>query len=303
MIRSAAVARKPGPQADGAYALGYSDDEFRRLERQGDYYRDLTKDVLVRAGMGPGMRVLDVGCGVGDVALIAAGLVGQGEVVGVDRSPEAMATAARRVEEAGRDGVVRFAAADLATYAPEPVIGRFILMYMPDPAATLRRYAGCLRPGGVVAFHEMAMGPARSVPEGPLFRESMRWIMETFVRAGFETRHGRQAVARVPRRRAAGAGDDRRRAGRGRDRRLRLRLHRADAAQPAAGGRAGGVGDAGGDGARDAGRTAPGRGLDEGPGLMGGQERIASPARAARVVADAGLREFLAGFREGTRRS
>ena len=36
---------------------------------------------------------------------------------------------------------------------------------------------------------------------------------------------------------------------------------------------------------------------------MGGQERIASPARAARVVADAGLREFLAGFREGTRRS
>ena len=78
MIRSAAVARKPGPQADGAYALGYSDDEFRRLERQGDYYRDLTKDVLVRAGMGPGMRVLDVGCGVGDVALIAAGLVGQG---------------------------------------------------------------------------------------------------------------------------------------------------------------------------------------------------------------------------------
>ena len=195
MIQSAAFAREPRPQADGTYALGYSDDEFRRLERQGDYYRDLTEDVLVRAGIGPGMRVLDLGCGVGDVALIAAGLVGPGgEVLGVDRSPEALATAARRAEEAGQDSVVRFAAADLGTYVPEPgfdaVIGRFILMYLPDPAATLRRYARCLRPGGVVAFHEMAMGPARSVPEVPLFTRSMRWIIETFERAGFETDMG-----------------------------------------------------------------------------------------------------------------
>lgn len=195
MIQSAVVARRPGSRAGEAYALGYSDDEFRRLERQGSYYRDLTEDVLVRAWIGPGMRVLDLGCGVGDVTLIAAGLVKSGgEVVGVDRSPEALATAARRAEEAGADGIVRFVTADLETYAPVPgfdaVIGRFILMYMPDPAATLRRCAACLRPGGVVAFHEMAMAPARSVPEVPLFSQSMRWIMETFVRAGFETDMG-----------------------------------------------------------------------------------------------------------------
>jgi SAM-dependent methyltransferase len=85
---------------------------------------------------------------------------------------------------------VRFTAADLDTYQPEAgfdaVIGRLILMYLPDPAAALRRFAACLRPGGIVAFQEMAIAQARSLPEGALFRQSVRWITETFARTGFE---------------------------------------------------------------------------------------------------------------------
>jgi hypothetical protein len=53
------------------YALGYSESEFKRLESQGVFFRDLTEDVLCRAGVVSGMRVLDVGCGVGDVSLLA----------------------------------------------------------------------------------------------------------------------------------------------------------------------------------------------------------------------------------------
>ena len=86
----------------------------------GGYYRDLTEDVLVRAGIGPGMRVLDVGCGVGDVSLIAGRLVGPtGSVLGVDRSSEALEAAARRTGQAGQARWVRFAAAELGTYRPE----------------------------------------------------------------------------------------------------------------------------------------------------------------------------------------
>ena len=286
MIQSAAVARKPRPQADGAYALGYSDDEFRRLERQGDYYRDLTEDVLVRAGIGPGMRVLDLGCGVGDVALIAAGLVGPGgEVLGVDRSPEAMATAARRAEEAGQDGVVRFVAADLEHLRAGAGVRRGDRPAHPDVPARPGRDAAALRrlpaAGGVVAFHEMAMAPARSVPEGPLFRQSMRWIIETFARAGFETDMGGKlwrafldAGLPAPEMIAGPRG--------GRARRLRLRLCRADAAQPAAGRRAGGIGDARRGGARHAGRTAARRG--------DGQRRLHHAADAGRRLgAGAGL--------------
>src|SRR5262249_2540853 len=67
------------------YALGYSESEFHRLEFQGGLFRDFTEDVLLRAGLAPGMQVLDAGCGVGDVSLLAADLVGpSGTVLGID---------------------------------------------------------------------------------------------------------------------------------------------------------------------------------------------------------------------------
>ena len=54
------------------------------------------------AGIRPGMRVLDLGCGVGDAAFVAADLVGpDGYVVGVDRSAEALARARIRAEQRG----------------------------------------------------------------------------------------------------------------------------------------------------------------------------------------------------------
>jgi ubiquinone/menaquinone biosynthesis C-methylase UbiE len=177
------------------YTLGYSEGEFKRLELQGGFLRDLTEDVLRRAGLKQGMRVLDLGCGVGDVSLIAGQLVGpSGWVLGIDRSEDAIKVAERRAVEAGQCYWVHFAAADLASFVPQVeydvVIGRLILMYLPDPAATLRRLAGFLRPGGIVAFQEMSMQFARSVPELRLFNQVLDWIIGAFVRTGFETDMG-----------------------------------------------------------------------------------------------------------------
>lgn len=173
------------------YALGYTKAEFRRLEAQASLARGLTMDVLRQAGIGPGMRVLDIGCGVGDVSLLAAELVGPtGFVLGVDRSVEAVSMAERRAVEAGRCHWMRFVAAEIDAFFPDEtfdaVIGRLILLYLPDPSATLRRFAGWLRPGGIVAFQEMSMRQPRSIPEGPVFRQCVDWIVETIGSAGFE---------------------------------------------------------------------------------------------------------------------
>jgi trans-aconitate methyltransferase len=77
-------------------------------------------------------------------------------VIGVDRSARAIDLAQRRAAAAGRNNRVRFVTADLDTFTPdEPcdaVIGRLVLMYLRDPAATLRRLCAHLRPGGVIAF-------------------------------------------------------------------------------------------------------------------------------------------------------
>jgi ubiquinone/menaquinone biosynthesis C-methylase UbiE len=181
------------------YALGYSEDEFKRLERQGAFLRDLTADVLRRAGIAPGMRVLDIGCGVGDVSLLAGEMVGlEGAVVGIDRSPDAIMVASQRAAAARQDRV-HFAALELEALSFEQsfdaVVGRLILMYLKDPAAMLRRLARCLRPGGVIAIQEMAMATGRSVPDGPLFNQCRDWIIETMARAGFQTDMGGKLFA------------------------------------------------------------------------------------------------------------
>ena len=68
------------------YALPATDRERQRLMSQAEMVRPITRRLFVDAGIGPGMRVLDLGCGVGDVSLLLADLVGPtGEVVGVDR--------------------------------------------------------------------------------------------------------------------------------------------------------------------------------------------------------------------------
>jgi ubiquinone/menaquinone biosynthesis C-methylase UbiE len=177
------------------YALGYTEGEFKRLELQRALIHDLTEHVLQSAGIGSGMRVLDIGCGVGDVSLLAGKLVGPaGRVLGVDRSAEAVDIAERRATQSGQCHWTRFAVGEIDTFSPDEtfdaVIGRLVLMYLPDPATTLRRLAGFLQPGGIIAFQEMAMPLARSFPEAPLFSKCRGWITETIERAGFEVDMG-----------------------------------------------------------------------------------------------------------------
>ena len=174
--------------ADG-YILGSADPELRRLRTISALYRDVTRRWLKGAGIGAGMTVADVGCGPGDVALLAAGLVGSsGTVIGVDSAPEALAMARSRAEAAGLGGTVRFDEADIASWVPDrpvdAIVGRLILMHMPDPAATLARLAGAVRPGGLVAFQDIVLATRRTEPRLPLVGAFNGWLLETLRRAG-----------------------------------------------------------------------------------------------------------------------
>lgn len=173
-----------------SYVLGHTGAELQRLVTQARFYGDLTEDILHRAGLTRGMRVLDLGCGVGDVSFLAASLVGPtGAVVGVDRSPDAIVRARERAAAADLYNV-EFLQAELTTLELaekfDAIIGRFVLLYLADPAATLRRLTRMVRPGGIVALQEMDMSTARSVPEVPVYRACVQWIGETFRRGGVE---------------------------------------------------------------------------------------------------------------------
>jgi hypothetical protein len=64
----------------------------------------------------------------------------------------------------------------------DAAVGRFVLMYSPDPSVSLRRIAENVRAGGIVAFQEMNVAEAKSFPQVDLFEQSMRWIIETLHR-------------------------------------------------------------------------------------------------------------------------
>jgi protein-L-isoaspartate O-methyltransferase len=177
-----------------SYVLGHGSDEHRRLMLQSRFVGELTEIVFARAGLGEGMHVLDVGCGVGDVSLLAAAFVGPGgSVLGIDQAPESVAVARERAKAAGLDNV-RFETAQLESFRSDErfdaLVGRLVLLYLKDPSATLRELAAHVRPGGVVAFHEMEMTTARCVPASPLWTDCGRWIVEAFTRAGVETSMG-----------------------------------------------------------------------------------------------------------------
>jgi 2-polyprenyl-3-methyl-5-hydroxy-6-metoxy-1,4-benzoquinol methylase len=164
------------------YILGHSASEIRRLTRQAAILRPFTERLLRDAGIGRGMRVLDLGCGAGDVSMLAAELVGgSGSVVGIDRSPEVISFARERARSAGLRHV-DFEEVSVADFSdPEPfdaVIGRYVLVHQADPVALLGAAAGLTRPEGVVAFHEIRLhGPfVQSLPRVALWQQAGEWI-------------------------------------------------------------------------------------------------------------------------------
>ena len=172
------------------YPLGYSEQEARRLADQGAFLEGFTKDVLQQAGLAHGMRVLDIGCGVGDVSLLAAKIVGKdGSVLGVDRASSSVETARRKVASLGVTNV-RFAQADVTTLEPDQqfdaIVGRLVLLYLPDPATALRGLSRHLRPGGIVAFQEYDISESSQVPPSKLFMKMQRWIHDAFTAGGTE---------------------------------------------------------------------------------------------------------------------
>src|ERR1700745_3676398 len=142
--------------ATSDYALGYTNAEHERLILQAARLAPITERLFREAGIGPGQRVLDLGSGVGDVAMLVARLVGSsGEVVAIERDPKSIARASARVAEAGFHNV-SFNESNvneiLDVKSFDAAVGRFILMYLPDPVATLRSISQVVRPGGVFVF-------------------------------------------------------------------------------------------------------------------------------------------------------
>jgi ubiquinone/menaquinone biosynthesis C-methylase UbiE len=180
---------------DAVYFMGRSAHETARLQRQAAVYDPFTRQLFVDAGITAGMRVLDVGSGAGDVALLLGDLVGPGgAVVGVDQNAAVLETARARARAAGRTNLT-FVAGDVREIALpdrlDAVVGRLVLLYTHDPAAVLRRVCGRLPPGGVVAFEEPDLSQGLlAVPAAPTYAQAARWLRAAIAHAGADLQMG-----------------------------------------------------------------------------------------------------------------
>lgn len=177
-----------------SYALGHSESELDRLSAQAEIFEPATRELLLAAGLRPGMRVLDVGCGAGDVAFLASEIVGpEGQVVAVDRAPEALARASGRARGRRIENIL-FEQGDPAELEFQcdfdAVIGRLVLMYYAEPTEAVRRLAGKLRSGGVMVFQELDGAGCFSWPPSPTYDSAIYLIRKALEFSGAPTRLG-----------------------------------------------------------------------------------------------------------------
>jgi SAM-dependent methyltransferase len=172
------------PASRSSYTLGSSTDELTRLQRQGDIYADVTAMAMRQAGIGAGMRVIDAGSGAGDVAFLAADLIGpNGAVTGIEQSPAALASARDRAQRAGRSNVT-FVEGNVEDVqlggAFDALVGRLILMHTRQPVAALRNLASQLRPGAPMLVLEIDIPAATAHPVVPLLDQMRDLCSEAF---------------------------------------------------------------------------------------------------------------------------
>jgi ubiquinone/menaquinone biosynthesis C-methylase UbiE len=175
-------------EARHSYVLGSDVAELARLDHQAAAIAKPTEMLLRGAGIAPGMRVLDLGTGLGHVALMLSEMVGrEGSVVAIDQSPAVIEVAVERAAAAGAANV-HFAEADVTTWrddqAFDAVVGRLVLFHMADPVAVVRHHVAGLKAAGLMVAIDYDIGASRVDPPTPVATQALGWLMAAFTHAG-----------------------------------------------------------------------------------------------------------------------
>ncbi|HET8683768.1 MAG TPA: methyltransferase domain-containing protein [Micromonosporaceae bacterium] len=135
---------------DDNFHFGYWDgpSDTRSIQEATDRFTDL---LIARLKVGPGDRVLDVGCGIGKPALRLASATGA-EVLGISITPPQVEQATERARAEGMSGTVTFRHADamnmpFGTESFDAALAFESIMHMDRPTA-LKEIARVLKPGG-----------------------------------------------------------------------------------------------------------------------------------------------------------
>jgi ubiquinone/menaquinone biosynthesis C-methylase UbiE len=185
------------------YALATGDSGAERLRLLDKVYGASTRRMLLEAGLKPGMRVLDVACGVGTVTCWIAEQVGaSGAVVAADISPDQLAVA--RATWAACDGLqpvefIEASAYDMGLPAEsfDLVYTRLLLCHLNQPKHAIAEFYRVLKPGGVFVCQDLYGSGMLSVPLTDAWTRSMEIIFAFGSCIGVDYDHGLKLPTRM----------------------------------------------------------------------------------------------------------
>jgi SAM-dependent methyltransferase len=181
-----------GASAERDYVLGTHDEEVARLGVQHRVWRARALDAWLRAGIGPGQTVIDVGCGPGYASVDLADIVGPaGRVLAVDRSRRFLdaleQTRARRGLTQIETLELDLDDCELPDVAADAAWSRWVFAFMREPRRLLERVAQRLKPGGCIVLHEyFDYRTWRVSPRSALFEDMVDTVIETWRESGGE---------------------------------------------------------------------------------------------------------------------
>jgi SAM-dependent methyltransferase len=182
------------------YLMGRSREEYVRLRAQAAIWEPATARVLDEAGIAPGMRCADVGCGPGETMRLMAERVGpEGTVCGIDVDEALSATALDALHAEGhRNCTIEYADVERGDSVPgapfDLVFARLLLLHVHDKAGVLRRLWDWVAPGGVLVVQDYDLATL-SMPALPSTQEVKRVVIETFSAARLDLELGRRLPA------------------------------------------------------------------------------------------------------------
>lgn len=169
---------------DDHYLLGHADVEWRRLADQHAVWRDTLLPTLREHGLRPGARVLEVGCGTGE--LLEDLLAVAGTAVGLERDPRAARATTARFE--GRP--VDIHEGDLHAWEPEHafdlIVARWVFCFLSEPAAAVERLASWLAPGGSLVIQDYDHDGLKVFPERPAIARTVDGFRAAWKAEGFD---------------------------------------------------------------------------------------------------------------------
>jgi SAM-dependent methyltransferase len=160
------------PGTADTYVLATGEAAVYRLHLLHNLYGPGTRRALLASGLQRGMRVADLGCGVGTVTALLAELVGlDGHVVGVDCSAAQLARAREQLRHCGANlSLVEASATNtgLPRGSFDLVCCRYLLLHLPRPEQALHEMRALLKPGGILVCEDGDLTTAGSEPRSAL---------------------------------------------------------------------------------------------------------------------------------------